>query len=69
MNSVKVGDILVRCLNGFREEIWRSDACVTRVTDTVITCVVLVDVYRTMEFDKQTGINLLGKDYGWLEKD
>ena len=64
----KVGDVLDRVMHGFRDELWRMDARVTKIEGNVVTCVVLVDYYRTMEFDLHTGINLLGPDYGWLEE-
>jgi len=47
---------------------WISDAVVTGITDTKIICTVDVDVPRTMEFDRKTGINIDGRDYGWLQR-
>lgn len=66
---LKVGDIVTREMDGFRgdEKPWRFEGRVTEITDDIITCVIFCDVPRTMDFDKETGINILGYEYGWLK--
>lgn len=68
MTVYRVGDKVIRVMEGFKKgDLWKNEGIVAKVSDTVITCTVYVDVPRTMQFDARTGINLLGKDYGWLE--
>lgn len=66
--DVKVGDKVTRKWIGLRGKVDSYDATVTAVTDTVITCLVIVDVPRTMRFSRKTGYNVSGNEYGWIEK-
>ena len=59
MNDVKKGDVLTRLY-----EDWSSRAEVIEVTQEAIVCLVFVDIPRRMVFDRKTGINLLGQEYG-----
>lgn len=69
LSNVKVRDKLTRVIEGFRpDQYWRNEAVVSSITDNEICCVVWVDVPRTMYFDRVTGINVMGRDYGWLEE-
>lgn len=66
--KVKVGDSLVRVMEGFQpSERWTFDGIVTNITETEITCVIELDRPRIMRFDRQTGISVNGRDFGWLE--
>lgn len=65
INNVKPGDQLMRVFPN-KPQNWTSDAFVTQVDESTITCTVMVDVPRTMQFSKATGISVLGEEYGWL---
>lgn len=67
MVNVEIGDVLNRCCPGFRNEIWKNKAEVIELSTETISCLVFVDVPRTMIFNRETGINVLGREYGWLE--
>lgn len=69
MIDIQVGDKVNRVMNGFREgELWRNEGHVTAVDDRQIVCMIQVDTPRMMTFSRKTGINYLGKEFGWLEK-
>lgn len=66
--NIKVGDLVTRRID-FRlagKRYWDMDGQVIKVTDDEIWASILVDTFRIMKFDRQTGINVLGKDYGWI---
>jgi len=68
MIDLNPGDSIVRAMDGLKQgEYWRNDGHVTAVSDTQIVCTVFVDVPRSMTFDRVTGVNVYGKEYGWLE--
>lgn len=66
--NIKVGDKVVRKMHGTRDRIWHFDGIVTDVTSTIITVDVMVDVMRSMQFNRSDGVNCYGKEYGWIEK-
>ena len=61
-NNVRVGDILKRVHEGIT---WNTE--VIGVDDAVITCAVMVGDLRSMKFDRQTGVNVDGKELGYIE--
>ncbi|MFZ2664414.1 MAG: hypothetical protein WAX66_03560 [Patescibacteria group bacterium] len=68
-SNVYIGQKLFRVMESLDEgKPWISDAVVTDITDTKIICTVDVDVPRTMEFDRKTGISIDGRDYGWIQR-
>ena len=68
MTDIKVGDTLQRVMDGpGKSPPWRFRAEVIEVSKDRITCTVLADCPRRMEFDRKTGINVNGIEYGWLE--
>lgn len=67
LRDLKKGDPVCRVMQGFGGKLWRNDGHVVGVNDTEIMCVINVDVPRSMFFDRETGLNTLGGDYGWLE--
>lgn len=67
LKDLKVGDKVIRMMDGFdSERPWSFEGLVTAVTDNTIECVIFCDVPRRMLFYTETGINVNGKDYGWL---
>lgn len=40
---------------------------VVEVTETIISCLIWVDVPRMMNFDRATGLAVDGREYGWLK--
>jgi len=67
LRDLKKGDPVCRVMHGVGGKLWRNDGHVVGVNDTEIMCVINVDVPRSMFFDRETGLNTLGGDYGWLE--
>lgn len=68
LEDLKVGDDVIRCWPGLREQIERHPGMVVEVTPECITVIINMDVPRTMHFDPQTGIDIYGREYGWLEE-
>lgn len=67
MLNLQIGDSVVRVMPGFRDELWRMEGYVSLVEENQIVCIIQVDVPRTMTFDRETGVNVWGREYGWLE--
>ncbi len=67
--NLQVGDTATRVMEGFKgKPNWTFPATVTDISNGVITCLVLtVDYPRPMKFDAETGVNVNGRDRGWLE--
>jgi len=69
-SGIKVGDKLIRAMEGFKtigDPVWRDAAEVTEVDQDTITCLVKVDHPLAMKFDRKTGVSVCGENYGWLE--
>jgi len=47
--------------------LWRNNGHVVHVNDNRISCEILVDQMRTMDFNTDTGIDTQGIGFGWLE--
>ncbi len=68
ISNVQVGMELQRVMEGFKNKPnWRNPAVVIELTAETIVCQVMVNLPRTMVFDRETGISIEGIDYGWLE--
>ena len=63
--EINPGDILTRVAPGGPYA--RAFARVEQVTDELIVCGVEVDSMRTMSFNRRDGVDVNGRDYGWLE--
>ena len=48
-------------------KLWRNEGTVTNIGDDRISCEVLIDQMRTIDFFTETGIDVLGIQYGWAE--
>lgn len=48
-------------------ELWRNEGTVTSINNDRISCEVLIDQMRTIEFFTETGINVRGPQFGWAE--
>ena len=66
--NLKVGDNVIRLWPGLREQIERHPGTVVKVTSKCIYVIVTMDVQRMMHFDRHTGVNMYGREYGWLEE-
>lgn len=67
-DNVKVGDKLLHVMGGFKgKDPWENEAKVIKITEKTIICLVFVDQPRRMEFDRQTGVNVDGREFGWLK--
>lgn len=60
-SNIKIGDRVTRV---YQNDPW--DAEVIKVTDNEVKCGITVDTYRTMTFDRKTGISEHGKTFGFL---
>ncbi len=60
-SKVQVGNSILRVFDG---TVW--EAKVVEVTDGTISCKIIVDVPRTMEFSRDNGISTHGEDYGYI---
>lgn len=67
-NDVKVGDKLVRMFRFLGHDI-AYEAEVIEVTNTIIACLVILDIPRRLRFYRDTGISIYGSEYGWLTKE
>lgn len=67
LSELRKDDPVCRVMEGPRGQLWCNDGHVVAVTETEILCTINVDVPRSMSFDRETGLNTLGGDYGWLE--
>ena len=61
--TIKLYDIVHRQYTSYRGRSILNVGVVVNVTDDTI-CAVFSQLYA--EFDRQTGINLRGKEHGWL---
>lgn len=68
-SKLKKGDELLKVMDGLVKDNppWTMNAEIIEVTETTIICIVEVDQWRTMTFDRKTGVDVEGRDYGWLE--
>jgi hypothetical protein len=66
MLNTKVGDNAVVKVENFPGRIFEREATVTAVDDTTITVTVNENA-STLEFRKDTGVNVYGERYGWVE--
>lgn len=60
-SNAKVGDRVTRI---YQTDGW--DAEILEITDKYIICGMNVDTYRTMKFDRKTGISEHGKTFGFI---
>lgn len=60
-SKTEVGDRVTRV---YQDEPW--DAEVIEITEKEIRCGMTVDTYRTMNFDRKTGISEHGKTFGFI---
>jgi hypothetical protein len=68
VGHLKVGDAVERVLPGERgKPDTRDGGRVVKVSDTEVVAVIALDIERTMRYDRSTGVNLEGPDYGYLE--
>lgn len=66
--NVQVGEIHTFVMDGFREDQkWTWDAEIVKVSEKEIVCKIIVDQPRNAVVDRNTGIEINGKEYGWLE--
>ncbi len=65
-SEVAIGDILTRICDKVFKKLQLYEAEVIAINDEIITCRVLIDIYRTMEFVKSTGVSTHGIDYGFI---
>lgn len=48
--------------------LWRNAGTVTNIGNDRISCeVMIIDQVRTLEFFTETGVDVLGRQYGWAE--
>ncbi len=59
--NIAIGDMLCRMHDNTP-----YNATVKEITAEQVVCQVIADQPRTMRFDIQTGINVLGSEYGYL---
>ncbi len=66
---MKPGDKLTRVIEGFKNKPnWENEAIIESITKNTVTCKVLVDQWRTMKFNRNTGIAIDGIDFGWIKE-
>lgn len=61
ISNIQVGDRVTRF---YQKDMW--DADVLEITDEHIICGMNVDTYRTMKFDRKTGVSEHGKAFGFI---
>lgn len=66
-DSVKKNDVLVRVMKNRAGERTAWEAVVEEIDEEIIVCRVFVDLPRIMTFNRRTGVNVQGDEFGWLE--
>jgi hypothetical protein len=61
-SELQVGQKLTRIIYN----LWISKATVSELTDTTVKCIVIVDIARSMVFDRRTGVNVHGSNFGLI---
>jgi hypothetical protein len=71
---LRAGDAAIRLMEE-DGELWRDRCVIFKITRKFIICEIKMadkvlrrDTAQQTIFDKKTGINIRGKDWGWLEK-
>jgi chromatin remodeling complex protein RSC6 len=67
------GDKAIRIMEE-GDSVWRDKCTIFKITKKFIICEILMaskseerNVLQQIVFDRKTGINIRGKDWGWLE--
>ena len=67
LKNAQVGQKAVRIMGEKGEALWTFYAEVAAVDKETVTALVWVDIPRPMRFWIDTGVNVAGEHYGWLE--